>query len=135
YMQPRGTSDAQSARTGTVQLDTDTDIDAVAVQDRVSQAAGNLPAAVNNFGIAVRKASPNFLMGIALHSEQDSYDSIFLSNYALIHVLDPLLRVPGIGDYFIFPRHSYAIRSWLRPDALAALGLTAGYLGSAIQTQ
>ncbi|TLZ68136.1 MAG: efflux RND transporter permease subunit, partial [Methanobacteriota archaeon] len=135
YMQSRSTSDGQYALTVTFQLGTDPDIDAVAVQNRVSQAAGNLPAAVNNFGIAVRKASPNFLMGIALHSEQDSYDSVFLSNYALIHVLDPLLRVPGIGDYFIFPRQSYAIRTWLRPDALAALGLTAGDVGSAIQTQ
>ncbi|HEX9246392.1 MAG TPA: efflux RND transporter permease subunit [bacterium] len=135
YMQSRSSSDGQYALTVTFRLGTDPDLDAVAIQNRVSQASGNLPAAVNNFGIAVRKASPNFLMGIALHSPQDSYDPIFLSNYALIHVLDPLLRVPGIGDYFIFPRQSYAIRAWLRPDAMAALGLTAGDVGAAIQTQ
>ncbi|HEX4835975.1 MAG TPA: efflux RND transporter permease subunit [bacterium] len=135
YMQSRSTSDGQYALTVTFQLGTDPDIDAVAVQNRVSQAAGNLPAAVNNFGIAVRKASPNFLMGIALYSPQDSYDSIFLSNYALLHLTDPVLRVPGIGDYFIFPQQSYAIRAWLRPDALAALGMTAGDIGSAIQAQ
>ncbi len=135
YMQSRSTSDGQYGLTVTFRLGTDPDIDAVAVQNRVSQAAGNLPAAVNNFGIAVRKASPNFLMGIALYSPEDSYDSIFLSNYALIHVIDPVLRVPGIGDYFIFPQQSYAIRAWLRPDALAALGLTAGDVGSAIQAQ
>ncbi len=135
YMQSRSTSNGQYALTVTFQLGTDPDIDAVAVQNRVSQAAGNLPAAVNTFGITVRKASPNFLMGIALHSPQDSYDPIFLSNYALIHVIDPLLRVPGIGDYFVFPQQSYAMRAWIRPDALAALGLTAGDVGSAIQAQ
>jgi multidrug efflux pump len=135
YMQSVSTSAGQYTLTVTFQIGTDPDIDAVAVQNRVSQAAGNLPAAVNNFGISVRKASPNFLMGIALYSPQDSYDSIFLSNYALIHVVDPVLRVPGIGNYFVFPQQSYAIRAWLRPDALAALGLTAGDVGSAIQTQ
>jgi len=135
YMQSVSTSAGQYTLTVTFQLGTDPDIDAVAVQNRVSQAAGNLPAAVNNFGISVRKASPNFLMGVALYSPQDSYDSIFLSNYALIHVIDPILRTPGIGDYFIFPQQSYAIRAWLRPDALAALGLTAGDVGSAIQAQ
>jgi hydrophobe/amphiphile efflux-1 (HAE1) family protein len=135
YMQSVSTSAGQYTLTVTFRLGTDPDIDAVAVQNRVSQAAGNLPAAVNSFGIAVRKASPNFLMGIALYSPQDSYDSIFLSNYALIHVLDPILRVPGIGDYFIFPQKSYAIRTWLRPDALAALKLTAADVSSAIQAQ
>ena len=135
YLQSVSTSTGQYSLTVTFQLGTDPDIDAVAVQNRVTQASGNLPAAVNSFGISVRKASPNFLMGIALYSPQDSYDSIFLSNYALIHVLDPVLRVPGIGDYFIFPQQSYAIRAWLRPDALAALRLTAGDVGSAIQTQ
>ncbi len=135
YMQSRSTSNGQYALTVTFQLGTDPDIDAVAVQNRVSQAAGNLPAAVNNFGITVRKASPNFLMGIALHSPQDSYDPTFLSNYALIHVLDPLLRVPGIGDYFVFPQQSYAMRAWVRPDALAALRLTAGDVVNAIIAQ
>jgi hydrophobe/amphiphile efflux-1 (HAE1) family protein len=135
YLQSVSTSAGQYTLTVTFKLGTDPDIDAVAVQNRVSQAAGNLPAAVNSFGISVRKSSPNFLMGIALYSPQDSYDSIFLSNYALIHVVDPVLRVPGIGDYFIFPQQSYAIRAWLRPDALAALRLTAGDVSSAIQTQ
>jgi len=135
YMQSRSTSAGQYALTVTFALGTDPDIDAVQVQNRVSAAAGNLPAAVNNFGITVRKASPNFLMGVALYSPQDSYDPTFLANYALIHVVDPLLRVPGIGDDLVFPNRSYAIRAWLRPDALAALHLTAGDVANAIGAQ
>jgi multidrug efflux pump len=135
YMQSRSTSDGQYALTATFALGTNPDIDAVDVQNRVSQAAGNLPAAVNNFGITVRKAVPNFLMGVALYSPQDSYDPTFLANYALIHVLDPLLRLPGIGDSLIFPSRSYAIRAWIRPDALAALQLTAGDVINAITAQ
>ncbi|HYM91134.1 MAG TPA: efflux RND transporter permease subunit, partial [bacterium] len=135
YMQSRSTSAGQYSLTATFALGTDPDIDAVQVQNRVSEAAGNLPAAVNNFGITVRKASPNFLMGVALYSPQDSYDPTFLTNYALIHIVDSLLRLPGIGDNLVFPQRSYAIRAWLRPDALAALQLTAGDVVNAITAQ
>jgi hydrophobe/amphiphile efflux-1 (HAE1) family protein len=132
YMQSRSTASGQYSLTVTFQLGTDPDIDAVAVQNRVAAAAANLPASVNNFGVTVRKASPNFLMGFAVYSPQDSYDPAFLANYALIHLVDPLLRVPGVGDYFVFPSRSYAIRAWLKPDALAALGLTVGDVTSAL---
>ena len=101
----------------------------------MSQAAANLPAAVNNVGVTVRKASSNFLMAFAVYSPHDSYDSTFLSNYVLLHVLDPLIRVPGIGDSLVFPEQNYAIRAWLRPDSLAALGLTAADVSDAIQAQ
>ncbi|HET9001618.1 MAG TPA: efflux RND transporter permease subunit [bacterium] len=135
YMQSRSTSSGQYTLTVTFNLGTDPDIDAVAVQNRVSQAAGNLPAAVNTLGITVRKASPNFLMGFAIYSPQDSYDPDFLSNYALIHLVDPLVRVSGVGDNLVFPQRSYAIRAWLRPDALAALSLTAGDVTSSLTAQ
>ena len=135
YIQSRSTASGQYSLTVTFRLGTDPDADAVAVQNRVSQAAGNLPAAVNNFGITVRKASPNFLMGFALYSPQDSYDPSFLANYALIHFVDPLVRVPGVGDNLVFPARTYAIRAWLRPDALGALGLTAGDITNALTTQ
>ncbi|HLW48340.1 MAG TPA: efflux RND transporter permease subunit [bacterium] len=135
YVQSRSTASGQYSLTVTFRLGTDPDIDAVAVQNRVSTASANLPAAVNNFGVTVRKASPNFLMGFALYSPQDSYDPSFLANYALIHVVDPLLRVQGVGDYFVFPSRSYAIRAWLRPDALAALGLTVGDVTTALTAQ
>ncbi|HKX17991.1 MAG TPA: efflux RND transporter permease subunit [bacterium] len=135
YMQSTSTASGQYSLTVTFKLGTDPDADAVAVQNRVSQASGNLPQAVNNAGVTVRKASPNFLMGFALYSPQDSYDPSFLANYALIHLVDPLVRVPGIGNNLVFPERSYAIRAWLRPDALGALGLTSGDIASALTTQ
>ncbi|HLY21185.1 MAG TPA: efflux RND transporter permease subunit [bacterium] len=135
YMQSQSTASGQYTLTVTFALGTNPDIDAVAVQNRVSQATGNLPAAVNSFGVTVRKASPNFLMGFALYSPQDSYDPAFLANYALIHVVDPLLRGPGVGNSLVFPSRSYAIRAWLRPDALGALGLTVGDVTSALTAQ
>ncbi len=135
YMQSVSTASGSYTLTVTFRLGSNPDIDTVAVQNRVSQAASNLPQAVNNFGIAVRKSSPNFLMGFAIYSPQDSYDPTFLANYALIHVLDPLLRVPGVGDSRVFPAQNYAIRAWVRPDALAALSLTAGDVVNALTAQ
>jgi hydrophobe/amphiphile efflux-1 (HAE1) family protein len=135
YMQSRSADSGQYALTVTFRLGTNPDIDAVAVQNRVATAAANLPAAVNNFGVTVRKASPNFLMGFVLYSPQDSYDPSFLANYAIIHVIDPLLRGQGVGDYLVFPSRSYAIRAWLRPDALAALNLTVGDVTNALTAQ
>lgn len=135
YMQSQSTSAGQYTLTVTFALGTDPDLDAVQVQNRVTQAPGNLPAAVAAYGITARKASSNFLMGIALYSPHDTYDPTFLSNYALIHVVDPLLRVPGVGSDVLFPQQDYALRASLRPDALAALGLTAGDIASAIRAQ
>jgi hydrophobe/amphiphile efflux-1 (HAE1) family protein len=135
YMQSRSTASGQYSLTVTFKLGTNPDIDAVAVQNRIATAAPNLPAAVNNVGVTVRKASPNFLMGFALYSPQDTYDPSFLANYAAIHAVDPLLRGQGVGDYFVFPARTYAIRAWLRPDALAALKLTVGDVTNALTAQ
>ena len=135
YMQSTSTASGQYTLTVTFRLGTNPDIDTVAVQNRVSQATSNLPAAVNNFGITVRKSLPNFLMGFALYSPQNSYDQTFLANYAVIHVLDPLVRVQGIGDSRVLPSQNYAIRAWVRPDALAALSLTAGDVVNALTAQ
>src|SRR5579864_3630065 len=56
YMQSQSTASGQYTLTVTFALGTNPDIDAVAVQNRVSQATGNLPAAVNSFAVTVRKA-------------------------------------------------------------------------------
>jgi hydrophobic/amphiphilic exporter-1 (mainly G- bacteria), HAE1 family len=111
YMQSTSDSSGKYTLTVTFRLGTNPDIDTVAVQNRVSQATANLPASVNSFGITVRKSSPNFLMGFAIYSPQDSYDPTFLANYALLHLVDPLARVPGIGNNQVLPSEDYAIRA------------------------
>jgi hydrophobe/amphiphile efflux-1 (HAE1) family protein len=135
YMQSTSDSSGKYTLTVTFRLGTNPDIDTVAVQNRVSQATANLPASVNSFGITVRKSSPNFLMGFAIYSPQDSYDPTFLANYALLHLVDPLARVPGIGNNQVLPSEDYAIRAWVRPDALASLSLTAGDVVNALTAQ
>jgi len=135
YMESQSTSSGQYTLTVTFALGTNPDIDAVTVQNKVSQATANLPAAVNAFGITVQKASPQFLMGFALYSPQDTYDPTFLVNYAVIHLVDPLMRGYGIGNNQVIPAANYSIRAWVRPDALAALNLTASDVITALTAQ
>ena len=64
-----------------------------------------------------------------------SYDALFLANYANINIIDALYRVPGVGEARIFGAGDYAMRIWVKPDALARLGLTVPDLANAIRQQ
>ena len=54
----------------------------------------------------------------------NTYDALFLANYANINIIDALYRVPGVGEVRIFGAGDYAMRIWVKPDRLATLGLT-----------
>jgi len=97
---------------------------AVDVQNRVAQAAASLPAIVNQAGVIIKKQNPNFVLIVNLVSPDRSVDPVALSNYAYLQVVDPLKRVPGVGDVQIFGERRYSMRIWLDPDKLAKLGLT-----------
>ena len=71
----------------------------------------------------------------ALTSPHGTYDGEFLSNYAIINLNDPLLRVPGIAMVNVFGAGQYAMRIWVRPDTLAKLGITVPEIVSAVQKQ
>jgi len=114
---------------------TDPNTDLILTQARETQAASQLPADVNNFGVTVRKAVSAPLMLIALYSPHETYDAKFLANYAYINLTDPLTRAPGIGNVQVFGAGQYAMRLWVRPDQLAKLGITVPEIVSAIQAQ
>jgi multidrug efflux pump subunit AcrB len=84
------------------------------VQNRVSQAAAQLPAIVNQAGIIITKKNPNILLGINLTSPDRSVDLVTLSNYVYLQLIDPLKRLPGIGDVSIFGERRYSMRVWAR---------------------
>jgi hydrophobe/amphiphile efflux-1 (HAE1) family protein len=134
YMSSRSTNTGSYTLTCTFKVGTNVDLAAVDVQNRVQQAEGNLPAEVISNGITVKRASPSMLMILTLYSPNSSYDSLFLSNYAAIHVIDPLSRVPGIGDYMQIGS-TYSMRVWVNPGRMATLGVTASDVAQAIQEQ
>jgi HAE1 family hydrophobic/amphiphilic exporter-1 len=114
---------------------TDPNTDYILAQSRETQAASQLPADVNNYGITVRKSVTAPLMLFALYSPHGTYDATFLSNYAYINLVDPITRSYGIGNVQVFGAGQYAMRLWVKPDQLAKLGITVTDIISAIQAQ
>ena len=114
---------------------TDPNTDFILTQSRETQAASQLPADVNNYGITVRKSVTAPLMWVALYSPHGTYDAKFLANYAYINIVDPILRSYGIGNVQVFGAGQYAMRLWVKPDTLAKLGITVPEIVSAIQSQ
>src|ERR1700675_865324 len=114
---------------------TDPNTDLILTQARTTQAASQLPADVNNYGVTVRKSVSAPLMLLSLYSPHGTYDAKFLANYAYINISDPITRSPGIGNVQIFGAGQYAMRLWVKPDQLAKLGITVPEIVSAIQTQ
>jgi HAE1 family hydrophobic/amphiphilic exporter-1 len=116
-------------------IKTDPNTDLILTQARETQAASQLPADVNNYGVTVRKAVSAPLMLIALYSPHGTYDAKFLANYAYINLADPITRSPGIGNIQVFGAGQYAMRLWVKPDTLAKLGITVPEIVSAIEAQ
>jgi hydrophobe/amphiphile efflux-1 (HAE1) family protein len=135
YMSSTSANDGQMSLTVTFELGRDPDLAAVNVNNRVAVAEPRLPEEVRRFGLTTRKQSPDLTMVVNLLSRDESRDALFLSNYALINVLDSLKRVPGVGDVGIFGERRYAMRIWLDPELLAKLELTADDVVAAVREQ
>ncbi|WP_425043619.1 efflux RND transporter permease subunit [Primorskyibacter sp. S87] len=119
----------------TFEVGTDPDIASVNVQNRVAQAMAQLPSEVTSSGVVTQKASNNMLMVVTLTSPGETYDDVFLSNYAAINIKDALARIGGVGKADILTDLQYAMRVWMDPDKMAGLGITPGDIISAIREQ
>ncbi|MEO7271852.1 MAG: efflux RND transporter permease subunit, partial [Vicinamibacterales bacterium] len=135
YMQSTNANDGTMALTVSFDVDTDPNIDQVNVQNRMAQAQPNLPPEVSQFGLTMRKQTGLPMLIVSLLSPNNTYDALFLANYANINILDALYRVPGVGEARIFGAGDYAMRVWVKPDLLARLGLTVPDVRNAIQQQ
>ncbi len=135
YMSSVSANDGTATITVTFNIGYPIDIGAVDVQNRASQATAQLPSIVNQTGITVERQNPNFIMAVNLYSPDGTIDPVTLSNYAYLQLVDPLKRVAGVSDVMIFGERRYAIRIWLDPDKLAALGITATDVRNAVAEQ
>jgi len=135
YISSTSSNDGVSQITVTFEPTRDIEVAAVDVQNRVSRAASRLPAQVNQTGIVVSKASSQLLMTMGLFSDDNRYDSKFLSNYADVNMKDALKRVRGVGDVRIFGERKFSMRLWLDPTELARRRLTAQDVVRALQEQ
>lgn len=135
YMKSIAGSDGVLVTTVTFRPGTDPDQAQVQVQNRVAQAEARLPEDVRRQGVTTQKQSPTMTLVVHLDSPSGRYDSLYLRNYAQLKVKDELARLPGVGQVQIFGAGEYAMRIWLDPTKVAARGMTAGDVVTAIQEQ
>ena len=135
YMRSTSSGDGTLSITVTFAVGTNPDQNTINVNNRVQAAQTTLPEEVRRQGVTVTKKSSNFLQIVGFDSPTGRYDSVFISNYVLVNVLDELKRLPGVGDASIFGAKDYSMRVWLRPDKLAQLKLTPADVAAAISEQ
>jgi HAE1 family hydrophobic/amphiphilic exporter-1 len=135
YMKSINGSDGTLTLQVSFEVGTNVDLDQVFVQNRMAQATSQLPISVNEYGLTVQQTVGLPLLVIPIYSPEGTYDANFLGNYATINIKDELARVPGVGQVKLFGTADYAMRIWLRPDALASRSLTVTDIVNAIKAQ
>lgn len=135
YYSSSSSSNGQVTLTATFDVNTNIDLASVDINNRIKAVEARLPEDVRRNGVSVRKRSNDMLMVLALVSPDQSRDSLFLSNYATLNMVDDLKRVNGVGDVQIFGARDYAMRIWLDPNKMSSLGVTTSEVTKAISEQ
>ncbi|MET0970959.1 MAG: multidrug efflux RND transporter permease subunit [Tardiphaga sp.] len=135
YLSSQSTGDGKLTVTVTFRIGTDLNVAQMLTQNRVQDALPRLPEDVQRLGVTVRKSTPNILLAVHLYSPDASRDTLYLSNYATLHVKDTLARLPGVGDVQFQGAREYAMRIWFDPDKVASRNLSAGEILAALRAQ
>jgi hydrophobe/amphiphile efflux-1 (HAE1) family protein len=135
YMKSTSAHDGSYSLTVSFELGTDPDINTNAVNNRVQTALAQLPQEVQLEGLTVQKKSSAVLQFLSLYSDNPDQDPLFVTNYAIINIVDVLSRIPGIGQAHIFGALNYSMRIWFDTKRLDNLKLTPADVISAIQAQ
>src|SRR5689334_17297018 len=135
YVSSNSTSDGRFQIDVSFELGTNLDIAQVQVQNRVAIAQPRIPVDVRNIGVTTAKASPDLMLVVNLYSPDKSRDTLFISNYATVEIVDEINRIFGVGAVTVFGARDYSMRVWLDPDRLQSLGLTTNDVVAALQGQ
>lgn len=136
FMSSSAGSDGSYALTITFEVGTDLDMAAVKVQNRISMAEVTLPSAVKQQGVSVMSESTNTILFIALQSDNpELYNSLYLTNYAKLNIVDELSRVQGVGGVNAFGAGEYSMRVWLNPEKMRVRNITPADVMAAIRSQ
>lgn len=135
YMKSTSGNDGSYTLTVSFDLGTNPDIATVNVNNRIQTAMSQLPNEVQAQGLTVAKRSSSVLQFVFLSSENKNFDSLYLTNYAVINVLDELSRTAGVGQAALFGRLNYSMRIWFDASRLNSLGLVPSDIIKAIQSQ
>ncbi|MDE6095036.1 MAG: multidrug efflux RND transporter permease subunit [Muribaculaceae bacterium] len=135
YMSSTSSNSGGFSALVTFDSDTDPELAAVDIQNRVKKAESRLPAEVVQNGISVSKETVSKLMTITISSDDPKFDEVYLSNYTTLNVVDPLRRIPGVGSVSAVGSRYYAMQIWVSPDKLADLGITVQDIQSVLKDQ
>lgn len=112
----------------------DPDIAQVQVQNKLQLATAMLPDEVQRQGIVVNKSSSSFFLVLSFISTDGSMSGNDLADYMNSYLIDPISRIPGVGDTQIFG-NQFGMRIWLDPDLLTKYKVNASDISAAIQAQ
>ena len=135
YMKSTSANDGSYNLTVSFALDSDPNINTVSVNNRVQTALAQLPSEVQLQGLTVQKKSSAILQFLSLYSDNGQQDPLFITNYAIINIMDVMSRLPGVGQARIFGALNYSMRVWFDTQRLDNLQLTPADVISAIQAQ
>lgn len=135
YMKSINAADGSLTLQVSFEVGTDLDNANMLTQNRVSQSSAKMPNEVKAFGVTTKKSLVFPLMLVSLSSPNNTYDGLFLNNYANINIVDQLKRLKGVGDVILFGGADYSMRIWLHPDQLTKLNLTVNDVSNAVKRQ
>jgi multidrug efflux pump len=135
YMRSTSTGSGTMSVSVSFEIGTDPDQATINVNNRVQRATALLPEEVRRQGVTVSQRSSSILQVLTMSSPDRRYDTIYISNYALVNVIDELRRTPGVGDASLFGASDYSMRIWLSPDKVAQYNLTPSDIAAAIREQ
>ena len=135
YMSSTSSNSGGFSALVTFDIDTDPELAAVDIQNRVKKAESRLPAEVVQNGISVMKETANRLMTITIQSNDPKFDEVYLSNYTTLNVVDLLRRIPGVGSISSVGSRYYAMQIWVQPDKLADLKISVQDIQDALKDQ
>lgn len=103
------------------------------VRDRVARVRGLLPDAAQDPVVAKIEADAQAIIWLAFSS--DRMNPLEITDYADRVVADQLKTLPGVASVIIGGQRRYAMRLWLDPGRMAALGLTVQDVEAALRSQ
>ncbi|HTZ71020.1 MAG TPA: multidrug efflux RND transporter permease subunit [Acetobacteraceae bacterium] len=135
YMKSTNANDGTYNLTVSFELGTNPDIDTVNVNNRVQTALAELPQEVQQEGLVVQKASSAILEFVNFYSTTGKQDTLFITNYVTIGILDEISRIRGVGQAQLFSQQKYSMRVWFDMTRLTNLNLAPSDVISAISAQ
>ncbi|KVW96908.1 efflux RND transporter permease subunit [Thiobacillus denitrificans] len=102
-------------------------------RDRVARVRGLLPSEAEDPVVAKIEADAQAIIWLAFSSDRQS--ALEITDYADRVVADQLKTLPGVASVIIGGERRYAMRIWLDPARMAALGVTVQDVETALRSQ